>query len=197
MVGNYIDVLVVSIGTAAPTWQGRTAACSGLAYEHHGDLACHGACLFNMAEDWREQSPCLCSGSMRGGKRGGARRSVCRHIGVRVEPSAGRRGRGSDGRTIASRLIVFFGAMLRNARVLTLMGINRALDRLGVGAFIPRTLAAHVAAGCIHLDREPETAALFLSPGVRSTCRSSGPPCSTRWSGWRSGSSAAPRSPRR
>ncbi len=100
MVGNYIDVLVVSIGTAAPTWQGRTAACSGLAYEHHGDLACHGACSFNMAEDWREQSPCLCSGSMRGGKRGGARRSVCRHIGVRVEPSAGRRGRGSDGRPL-------------------------------------------------------------------------------------------------
>ena len=80
--------------------------------------------------------------------------------------------------------------------MLTLMGINRALDRLGVGAFIPRTLAAHVAAGCIHLDREPETAALFLSPGVRSTCRSSGPPCSMRWSGWTRGSSAAPRSPR-
>ncbi len=81
--------------------------------------------------------------------------------------------------------------------MLTLMEINRALNRLGVGAFIPRTLAAHVAAGCVRLDREPETAVLFLSPRVRSTCRSSGPPCSTRWSGWRSGSLAAPRSPRR
>jgi hypothetical protein len=58
--------------------------------------------------------------------------------------------------------------------MLTLMEINRALDRLGVGAFIPRTLAAHVAAGCVHLDREPETAVLFLSPSVRSTCRSVG-----------------------
>ena len=55
--------------------------------------------------------------------------------------------------------------------MLTLMEINRALDRLGVGAFIPRTLAAHVAAGCVHLDREPETVVLLLSPGVRSTCR--------------------------
>jgi hypothetical protein len=58
------------------------------------------------------------------------------------------------------------------------MEINRALDRLGVGAFIPRTLAVHVAAGCVRLDREPETAVPSLSPSVRSTCRSSGPPCS-------------------
>ena len=74
--------------------------------------------------------------------------------------------------------------------MLTLMEINRALDRLGVGAFIPRTLAAHVAAGCVHLDREPETA--VLSPGVRSTCRSGEPPCSTRWSRWRSGTALTP-----
>ena len=54
--------------------------------------------------------------------------------------------------------------------MLTLMEINRALDRLGVGAFIPRTLAAHVAAGCVRLDREPETAVLLLSGAQRIRC---------------------------
>src|SRR6266436_4705475 len=46
---------------------------------HHGDLACHGACLFNMPEDWREQPPCLCSGCLRGGKRA-ARDDACAEI---------------------------------------------------------------------------------------------------------------------
>jgi len=45
--------------------------------------------------------------------------------------------------------------------MLTLTDINRALDRLGVEAFIPRTrwrLALPVARGTVHVDHDPETA---------------------------------------
>src|SRR3989454_10682690 len=140
---------------------------------HHGDLACHGACLFNMADDWQDPPPGLCAGCLRGGKEA-ARDDPCAEISACVS-SRRRGGVAADqtgGRSRAASSPSLARSLLRNACMLTLMEINRALNRLGVGAFIPRTLAAHVAAGCVPLDREPETTVLLLSPGVRSTCRS-------------------------
>ena len=50
--------------------------------------------------------------------------------------------------------------------MLTLTEINRVLDRLGVGAFIPRTLAAHVATGRLQLGRDPERSVVLALPIV-------------------------------
>jgi len=51
--------------------------------------------------------------------------------------------------------------------MLTLTGINRALDRLGVEVFIPRTrrpLAVRVDAGTVDVGRDPERAVLPIPP---------------------------------
>src|SRR6266404_850642 len=76
----------------------------------HSDLACHGACLFQHGRRLARATAVPLLGLLAWREKGSARRSVCRDIGVRVEPSAGRRGRGPAGRPLVPPLFFFFGA---------------------------------------------------------------------------------------
>jgi len=63
----------------------------------------------------------------------------------------------------AGRAVCSLARSLLKGGMLTLTDINRALDRLGMEIFIPRTrrqLALRVAPGSVYVDRDPERAVL-------------------------------------